>query len=65
MTITVQEDGSVSIDHFKDLLDISKVVFYTVKERDGILIVNFYDKNKRKIKFYGQEKSKKSKKVKK
>ena len=40
--IIVCTDGFVSIDEFKDILDIEKVVYYRVKpKKDKTLIITF------------------------
>jgi hypothetical protein len=57
--IAVNKDGTVSLNKFKDILNIAKVVYYKVKEnKDKTLILSFYDKNKKKIKPYSQSKTK-------
>jgi len=65
MIITVQEDGFVPLDHFKNLLDISQVVYYALREKNGIVTLKFYDKNKKLIPLNKETKNGKSKKSKK
>jgi hypothetical protein len=59
MIVTVPESGFVDIKLFQKILDISKIVYYTLKHRDGCLVLKFYDKNKRLIKPFPEKKSKK------
>lgn len=41
----------LDLEDFKDIVDISKVVYYKIKfKKDKSLILSFYDKNKKKIK---------------
>lgn len=56
MIIKVQEDGFVNLDEFKNLLDISLVVYYklTIK-KDKTISLKFYDKNKKLIKPYNRK----------
>lgn len=61
MTITISKEGFVNIKKFKTLLDITKVVYYSLKEKDGSIHLMFYDSNRKVIKPYGKEKSSKSK----
>lgn len=64
MTITLK-DGFVPLELLKDLVDISKVLYYSVKEKDGSFYLKLYDKQKRLIKPHAKEKASKSKKFKK
>ena len=52
MTITIPENGEIDIESFKKLLDISKVEWYSLEEKDGVIILKFYDKNRKVLKFY-------------
>lgn len=57
MTITVPPSGLIDIVEFSNLLDISKCVYYTLKQnKDGTLSLTFYDKNNKRIKLYGTKK---------
>lgn len=63
MTISIPSSGLIDLNHFDIFLDISKVHWYALKEKDGILVLKFYDKQKRIIKLYAnKEKSKKNSK---
>lgn len=55
--ITVQEGGFIYVNDFKDLLNIDRVEYYSLKhdKKEGILKVTFYDKRKKPIKPYGQK----------
>jgi hypothetical protein len=61
MTITISKEGFVSLKKFETLLDISRVKFYTLKEKDGSIHLKFFDKNRKVIKPYGKEKISKEK----
>lgn len=51
MIIKVKENGFVNLDEFKDLIDISKVVYYKlVAKKDKSLSLKFYDKDKKLVK---------------
>ena len=64
MILTVPSTGFVPIEEFKDLLDISKVVYYSIEDSDGTLTLKFYDKNEKLVKPYKEDKNGKvSKKV--
>lgn len=39
-------DGLINLEEFQDIVDISKVVFYTLEEVDGRLFLQFFDENK-------------------
>jgi hypothetical protein len=63
MIITLNEDGCLDLESLKELLDISKVVYYHLEELKGSLVVTFYNKNKKVVRSYGTKKeNKKSKK---
>jgi len=78
MIITIPESGELDIELFKDLIDISKISYYYLEEKDGIIKLQFYDSEKKFIKPYSvcsksykenkngkeNQKSKKSKKIK-
>lgn len=50
-TVKVDYLGRLHLIDFKDFLDISKVVYYSFKQRkDRTLILKFYDKKKKVIK---------------
>lgn len=49
MVVTLK-DGFVPLELLKDLVDISKVLYYSVKEKDGSFYLKLYDKQKRLIK---------------
>ena len=54
--ITVQEDGFVDLEEFKNVIDTSKVVFYSIKlKKDNTLLLKFYDKKKKLVKPYGSK----------
>jgi hypothetical protein len=68
MTITVPKSGFITLEKFKEMVDISKIVYYSLDEEDGNLKLRFYDKNKRLIKpkkesKNGKEKSSKQSKT--
>lgn len=63
MTITIPKSGIIDLHKFNKLLDITRVIYYTLEERDGCLCLQFFDKNKKAIKFYAKEKVKKPKKA--
>jgi hypothetical protein len=51
--ITVDKDGCVPLWYFAHILNTDKVEYYKIKaEKNGTLIIKFYDKNKRIIKPY-------------
>ncbi len=52
MTLTIPSSGLIPLESFKKLLDISRVVYYSLEDRDGSLHLIFYDKNKKVIKPY-------------
>lgn len=55
--IKVDRDGGVALNYFVDLLDVDRVKFYNVKlNKDKTLTVKFYDKNKKLVKPYEQNK---------
>ncbi len=55
-TIKVDYLGRLHLIDFKEFLDISKVVFYSFKQRkDKTLILKFYDKKKKVIKLSVQK----------
>jgi hypothetical protein len=64
MILTIK-DGFVPLESLKEVIDISKVQWYSLKEKDGCLHLKFYNKQKRLIKPYAKEKANKSKKSKK
>lgn len=47
MTITIPENGAIDIESFKKLLDISKVEWYSLEEKNGTIVLKFYDKNRK------------------
>ena len=65
MTITVPKSGLIPLEALEKLIDISKVMYYDVKEKNGIVTLKFYDKNKKLVKPYGEENEKEVKKVRK
>ena len=50
--VTTDKDGCLPLESFKDILDIKKVAYYTLKAKDSTLILKFYDKKKKVIKPY-------------
>jgi len=60
MRITVAKTGLVPVNKFKNLIDISKVTYYSLKEKDGNITLKFYDKNHKLIKPYKDIKNGKS-----
>lgn len=51
--ITVEEGGFVNLSDFKDVVDISKVVYYDIKlKKDDTLLIKFYDKRKKLVRPY-------------
>jgi hypothetical protein len=63
--IVILKDGFVPLESLKDIIDISKVQWYSVEEKDGSFYLKLYNKQKRLIKPYAKEKASKSKKSKK
>jgi hypothetical protein len=57
MTFTIPESGVIPIDYFKDLLDISKIVYYDLEEKNGVLKLRFYDSKKKLINLYKETKN--------
>ena len=51
-TVTVGEGGFVDIRAFKDLIDIKKVVYYSIRKKrnQNAAILKFYDKKMKLIK---------------
>ena len=49
MTFTIPESGIIPVEYFKDLLDISKISYYNLEEKDGVLTLRFYDSKKKLI----------------
>lgn len=62
LSIKVSKSGHVSLDTFKDFLDISKVIYYSLKHKDGNLTLKFYDKNKKLVKPYKENENGKDEK---
>ncbi|HEY5234664.1 MAG TPA: hypothetical protein VIJ14_00680 [Rhabdochlamydiaceae bacterium] len=50
--VKTDEDGCLSLDSFRDIVDIEKVKYYTLKAKDGALFLKFYDKKKKLVKPY-------------
>jgi hypothetical protein len=58
VTKTKNGDGFIQLEQFKDLVDISKVKYYTLevtedyteKQDSRSLVLRFFDKNKKQIK---------------
>ena len=48
-TVTVDENGEIPLIEFKDMLDITKVVFYSIETKDDKIVLNFYDENEQLI----------------
>lgn len=49
-SIVVPKDGYLSLEEFKDLIDIVKVKHYSIKvNKDKMLTIKFYDKKKKLI----------------
>lgn len=51
-TVKVDKKGQMKLKDFDGFIDTSKVVYYEFKIKDedkGILLVSFYDKNKKLI----------------
>ena len=67
MTLTIPKSGIISLNKFKKLLDISKVEWYSLEEKNGVIILKFYDKNRKVLKFYANinKKTKKARRKKK
>jgi hypothetical protein len=49
INIKVHPGGILFLEDFKKFLDISKVVFYSMKDNKGTVVLKFYDKNKKLI----------------
>jgi hypothetical protein len=63
--LTIPKSGLVKIEMFEKLLDIAKIVSYTLEVNKGSLILKFYDHNGKVIKPYASKKeNSKSKKPK-
>jgi len=56
MTIKVTKEGFVNIKDLKNLIDISKIVSYSVKEDKGNIKLKFYDKGNKLVKPYKETK---------
>jgi hypothetical protein len=55
MTIKVGKDGVVDLKHFKDMVDTSIVVYYSLKvNKDKTLSLKFYNKSKKLVKPYAK-----------
>jgi hypothetical protein len=51
--ITVKDGQHVSIEDFKDLVDIDRIVFYRLNpKKDGTIHIKFYDKKKKLVRPY-------------
>jgi hypothetical protein len=47
------KDGFLNLDDLKDIVDVNRVVYYTVKHRkDSTLVLKLYDKKKKLVKPY-------------
>lgn len=54
--ISVDKNGFVFIEDFKDLLNVEIVQYYTIKARkDETIVVKFYDKNRKLVRPYEQK----------
>lgn len=50
-TVTVEEGGFIPLEAFSDMIDTSKVEYYSLKaNKDQTLTVKFYDKKKKLVK---------------
>ena len=58
MTITVPASGFIDIKLFEKMLDISKVVYYSLEDKGGYLSLKFYDSKKKVVKPYAFKKEK-------
>ena len=47
--ISIKEDGTVSLEAFSGIIDISKVKYYRLKEKDGKIEIKFYDSKHRRV----------------
>jgi len=61
MIITIPKSGIVGLNEFKDLLDISKIVSYSLNIEDKKLVLKFYNNDGEIIRPYAKEKIKKTK----
>lgn len=51
--ITIDKEGFVYIEEFRNIVDIDKVVFYSLKgKKDGTIHLKFYDKKKKLVRPY-------------
>lgn len=56
MIVKVQESGFVNLDDFKNLLDISLVVYYKITtKKNKTITLKFYDKDKKLVKPYNRK----------
>ena len=56
ITIKIPKTGFVNLSNFEKLIDISKIMYYDLTEDNGVLTLKFFDKRKKLVKPYGQEK---------
>lgn len=61
MIVTINKNGFVPLESLKDIIDISKVIYYSVEEVNGSFYLKLYNKQKRLIKPYDKAKTSKSK----
>ena len=58
MKIVVDSNGRVSLFQFIDLLDTTKVVYYSVEtDADMVVSLKFYDRNRKPIELYDEVKT--------
>ena len=43
------EEAFININNFKDIFDIENIVFYEVNNKEKNIVINFFDKNKKRI----------------
>lgn len=44
------DENYLALNDFKDIVNIDKVKYYKLTEKDGVLLLSFYDKNKKLLK---------------
>jgi len=51
ITPDIDENGEafINIDNFKDLFNIENIVYYEVNREEENIVINFYDKDKKRI----------------
>lgn len=50
LSLHISADGYIDLESLQKFIDIRKVEFYSVREKNGRLILKFYDKKRKIIK---------------